>query len=209
MLYLEESINRLEKDIRQIISNSYSRSNRPIFQHINGRRLFLSEVIDEGVDDAPIIGALSIIYAAGVFLSLDRVVRSNNQFRKQRRIIYYLDSRPGQVGSSLLLELLKLTDGDVFSKHKFIQKIDESYFQSNDINISSGEINEALSRMFRKTLPEFFGVDGRQFKRAPFVLKMEEISVRNPHVDINYDSYKHEIDGQTYQLVKSLNTITV
>ena len=110
-----------------------------MYQHSSGRRLFLQEVIEEGVTDGPIIGALAVVYAAGAFMSVDRVIKHSNQFKKRRRIIYYLDSRPGQIGSTLLLELLKIPDGDVFSKHKFVQRIDADYFQAESINISSGD----------------------------------------------------------------------
>ncbi len=202
-----EAINRLEKEIRQVITNSFSASDFPIYQHLNGRRLYLSEAMHEGLSGGPLIGALSVVYASGHFLSLDRVVRKNDQFKKQRRIIYYLDSTPGIIGSSLLMELLKLSDGDEFSKHKFVQEIDKRYFQMNKINISSGEINEALSRMFRKTMPQFFGIKGKHFIRRPFVLKMHELEIKNKYSKVSYETYKHQIDAHTYDLVKNLNKI--
>ena len=199
-----EMLKRIEKEIRLVIGKHDIQSTNKLVSRNIDRGLNLEEVIKESIDTRPVMGALSLNYASGEFLSLDRVVRAENKFKKHRRIIYYLDSRPGQIGSSLLLELLKLPDNGDFSKHKFIQDVDESYFQSNKINISSGEINEALSRMFRKTLPKFFRIEGRKFIKSPFVLKMEGIKHRGHH-SINYDSYKHEIDARTYNLVCILN----
>ncbi|MHA2249882.1 MAG: hypothetical protein ACXAD7_05950 [Candidatus Kariarchaeaceae archaeon] len=200
-----EAINRLEEEIRFSIRRTFDTSHKPPYQHSSGRRLFLSEVVEEGVQDGPIIGALAIVYAANAFMSVDRIVKESNSFKKRRRIIYYLDSRPGQIGSTLLLELLKIDDGQEFSKHKFVNKIDESYFQAETINISSGEINEALSRMFRKTMPGFFGIDGRSFVRRPFMLKMQELNVSNNRV--SYNNYKREIDDQTNLLIHKLNKL--
>lgn len=201
-----EALKRLEREIRDTISTAMERSQKPMYQHASGRRLFLDEMLREGLNDGPIVGALAIVYAQGSFMSLDRIETKGQtkKFKKKRRIIYYLDSRPGQIGSALLLELLKLEDGTRFSKHKFVRKIDKEYFRANGLNISSGEINEALSRMFRKTMPSFFGVDGRNFVRNPFVLKMQELSVARSR-DVTYQSYKNQIDDQTYALVKNLN----
>lgn len=201
-----EVISRLENEIKLTIRKAYDASYKPIYQHSSGRRLFLNEVIEEGVIGGPIIGALAVVYAAGAFMSVDRIVKQSNKFKKRRRIIYYLDSRPGQIGSTLLLELLKIPDGNSFSKHKFVQRIDQEYFQAEQINISSGEINEALSRMFRKTMPRFFGIDGRQFIRRPFLLRMQELSVQSTQ-KIDYTNYKREIDSQTNSFVLDLNKI--
>jgi hypothetical protein len=201
-----EAINRLEQEIRFTIRRAYDASYQPMYQHSSGRRLFLQEVIEEGVTEGPIIGALAVVYAAGAFMSVDRVVRQSNQFKKRRRIIYYLDSRPGQIGSTLLLQLLKIPDGEVFSKHKFVQRIDAEYFQAESINISSGEINEALSRMLRKTMPGYFGIEGRRFVRNPFILRMQELSVQNT-MKVDYTNYKREIDQQTNMLIRDLNKL--
>ncbi len=155
------------------------------------------------------IGALIVVVAAGQFVSVDRVIRSNQKFKKQRRIIFYLDSKAGQVGSTLLLELLKLTNGSEFSKPKFVRMIDELYFQSQKINISSGEINEALSRIFRKTMTEFFSVSGRSFVRSPFMLHMHELKITNKSSKINYENFKHKIDDESYNIIKKLNQIPI
>ena len=58
-------------------------------------------------------------------MAIDRIEKSRHSFKKKRRIILYLDSKPGQISSALLLELLKLEDGESFSKHKFVQKVDD------------------------------------------------------------------------------------
>lgn len=202
-----EALSRLEKEIRETIRKSYQASQKPTYQHTDGRRLFLSEVIKEGLEDGPIVGALIVVVAAGHFVAVDRVIKAANKYKKQRRIIFYLDSKSGQVGSTLLLELLKLKNGDEFSKPKFVQKIDETYFQSQDINISSGEINEALSRIFRKTMTNFFKVNGRTLVRNPFVLHMEELNIRNVHSKIDYENYKIQIDNHSYSVIKKLNSM--
>ena len=202
-----EALSRLEEEIRQTIRSSYQASQKPTYQHADGRRLYLSEVIKEGLDEGPIVGALIVVVAAGHFVAVDRVIRASNKYRKQRRIIFYLDSKSGQVGSTLLLELLKLQNGDDFSKPKFVQRVDETYFQSQEVNISSGEINEALSRIFRKTMTNFFRVNGRQLQRNPFVLHMEELNIRNVHSKIDYENYKHQIDNHSYDVIKKLNNL--
>ncbi len=164
----------------------------------------LSEVMEHGVTDGPIIGALAIFYAPGQFLTLDRIIAKNQQFKKQRRIIYYLDSRTGQIGSTLLLELLKIQDGEKFSKAEFVQKIDKDYFE--DFTVSSGEINEALSRMFRKTMKNYFGINGRFFSRKPFSIYFRKIKVGKNTFDKNaYEMRKHEIDHQVNQFINKLN----
>ncbi|MCY3411097.1 MAG: hypothetical protein INQ03_05595 [Candidatus Heimdallarchaeota archaeon] len=202
-----EALSRLEKEIRHTIYATYHASEKAVYQHGDGRRLYLSDAMKEGLENGPVIGALIVVVATGQFMSVDRVIKSNQQFKKQRRIIFYLDSKAGQVGSTLLLELLKMSNGEEFSKPKFVQKIDELYFQSQKINISSGEINEALSRIFRKTMDKFFSVEGRNFVRAPFVLHLQELNVRNNNSKVNYESYKHSIDNETHNIIKKLNRL--
>jgi hypothetical protein len=199
-----EALKRLEQEIRGTISAAVERSQKATYQHSSGRRLFLDEVLSEGVEDGPVVGALAIVYSQNSFMAIDRIEKSRGSYKKKRRIILYLDSKPGQIGSALLLELLKVTDGDEFSKHKFVQKVDEGYFRTNNLNISSGEINEALSRMFRKTLNNFFGIEGRNFVRRPFVLKMQEISLGSNNQPMTYENYKNQIDGQTNDLIRNL-----
>lgn len=171
--------------------------------------MILADALKEGLDNSPLIGALIVVVAAGQFVSLDRIVRTNQKFKKQRRIIFHLDSKAGQVGSTLLLELLKLENGENFSKPKFVQKIDKMYFQSLKVSISSGEINEALSRIFRKTMPDFFKVDGRKFVRAPFYLSLKELSISNPNTKVSYESFKHKIDDESYSIIKKLNSLPI
>jgi len=206
---LESEVNRLAKEISGTIRSAQEKSMKPIYQHRSGRRLFLDEVLSEGVDDGPIIGALAIVYSKNSFMAIDRIERAKAEFKKKRRIILYLDSKPGQIGSALLLELLKLEDGQKFSKHKFVQKVDKEYFRSNGLNVSSGEINEALSRMFRKTMNNFFGVDGRDFVRKPFVLKMQELGLNTSNKAITYQAYKNQIDTQTQDIIRNLNKTSV
>jgi hypothetical protein len=180
-----------------------------VYRHQSGRRMSISEVIKSGVTDGPIAGALAIFYASGQFLSLDRIVtKENNKFGRQRRIIYHLDSRTGQIGSTILLELLKISDGEPFSKAKFVHEIDKQIF--NDYSVSSGEINEALSRMFRKTMKNYFGIEGKYFKKSNFAVYFQEISgFSESKFDKNaYDNKKLDIDQMVNAYLKDLNKLS-
>ncbi len=193
---------KVETEIKETIRNA--QNSRHVFRHESGRRVVLSEVMEHGVSDGPLIGALAIFYAPGQFMTLDRIISKNQKFKKQRRIIYYLDSRAGQIGSTILLELLKIQDGELFSKANFVQKIDKSYFK--DFTVSSGEINEALSRMFRKTMKSFFGINGRFFTRKPFSVYFKEIKTNAATFEKNpYESRKQEIDMQVDNFIRKLN----
>jgi len=199
-----EAIKKLSNDIQSTIHAASLKAQKPLYQHASGRRLFLDEVLTEGVENGPVIGALSIIYSKNSFMAIDRIEKSRHSFKKKRRIILYLDSKPGQISSALLLELLKLEDGESFSKHKFVQKVDVEYFRENGQSVSSGEINEALSRMFRKTMNAYFGISGRNFVRKPFLLKMQEIGV-NTGKSITYQQHKNQIDDNISGLVRNMN----
>ncbi|MCH8908303.1 MAG: hypothetical protein IH840_14545 [Candidatus Heimdallarchaeota archaeon] len=198
-------LNRLELEIRSAIRNTHNSDKKSIIKTSNNSKLLMQHVIDEKIPTTKCEGALGVVYASGSFMSVDRIIRDNDKFKKSRRIIYYLDSRPGQIGSTLFLELLKMKNGDKFSKHKFVLRIDQDFFQKERINISSGEINEALSRMFRKTMLDFFGVEGRNFVRKPFVLRMQELNLKQNR-NVNYTTYKREIDSQTDHFLRKLNS---
>lgn len=165
-----------------------------------------SEVQQDEYTVANLSGALSIFYVAGSFLSVDRIIKNQNSFKKQRRIIFYLDSRPGQIASTLFLQLLKIKNGEEFSKHRFIQRIDKEFFQSEGIIVSSGEINEALSRMFRKTMINYFGEDGRTFLRSPFSVRIHDINISNARV-VGYNFYKTQIDYKVNSYISELNRL--
>lgn len=201
----DQLLYRVGSEIQETIRTA--QNTKRLYRHQSGRRLMLSEVIKNGVTDGPIVGALAIFYAAGQFMTLDRIVQKDSGFRRQRRIIYYLDSRTGQIGSTILLELLKLDDGEAFSKAKFVQSIDKQFF--SEFAISSGEINEALSRMFRKTMKPFFGVNGRFLKRENFSVYFQEIAgFQETSFDKNaYESKKRDIDYQVNNYVKDLNKL--
>ncbi|MHA2033100.1 MAG: hypothetical protein ACW99Q_27345, partial [Candidatus Kariarchaeaceae archaeon] len=171
-----------------------------------GNRQFLTAIYEDHPSNEFPVGGLNIIYAPGAFMSVDRIIYSNNKFQKQRRIIYYLDSRPGQIGCTLLLQLLKIKNGEEFSKHKFVQRIDEDFFQSEGINISSGDINEALSRMFRKTMVNFFEVNGRVLVRKNFTVTIQEFNLRQNSQN-TYSMMKRDIDQQANQFIRNLNRL--
>ncbi|MFV2016138.1 MAG: hypothetical protein ACC656_11960, partial [Candidatus Heimdallarchaeota archaeon] len=152
------------------------------------------------------IGGINIVYAPKVFMAVDRITLVKGKFVKQRRIIYYLDSRPGQIGYTLLLQLLNIKNGEEFSKHRFVQRIDEEFFQAEGKNISSGEINEALSRMFRKTMAHFFEIVGRKLVRKNFVVRIHKLNTQGK-AQTSYNLLKSDIDEQANALVRELNKL--
>ncbi len=199
-----EVIFRFENEIRLTIKNEGLSKNKLEGKRGNVNRFEFAAVHQENYPVSNLVGALSIVYSAGSFLAVDRILKMKGNFRKQRRIIFYLDSRPGQIGSTLFLQLLQIKNGEEFSKHKFIQRIDQEFFQSEGINVSSGEINEVLSRMFRKTMVNYFGEDGRTFIRQPFSIRIQELSRSNTNL-IGYSYYKTEIDYQANSYISELN----
>ncbi len=201
---LDQLLFRLKHELRATIEKA--QDSKQLFTHQSGRRLLLSEVIEQGTMDGPVIGAIAIFYSKGKFMTVDRILNTeNNKYKKLRRIIYYLDSRAGQIGSTLLLELLKINDGEKFSKAEFVQHIDKEFFK--EFAISSGEINEALSRMFRKTMKPFFGVRGRFFERNNFTIYFKEMVPRKDLVfqKDSYERSKQVIDSEINSFIKNLN----
>ncbi|MCE7734809.1 MAG: hypothetical protein GPJ54_08040 [Candidatus Heimdallarchaeota archaeon] len=197
-----ETFTRYGKRVKQKMKNQNVSNNK--YAAISMSEMHLSAVYNqEQVSERP-IGGLNIVYSPGKFMSVDRITEVKGKYEKQRRIIYYLDSRPGQIGCTLLLQLLKINDGDEFSKHKFVQRIDEEFFQAEGLNISSGEINEALSRMFRKTMIHFFEIKGRNLVRKNFEVRINELNSREKHYS-SYNFVKREIDDQTKSLINELN----
>lgn len=202
-----EAIFRFENEIRLSIKNEGIPDDRLERKMGKVNKFEITAVQQENYPISTLVGALSIVYSAGSFLAVDRILKVNNTFKKQRRIIFYLDSRPGQIGSTLFLQLLKIKNGAQFSKHKFIQDVDKEFFQSEGINISSGEINEALSRMFRKTMMNYFGEEGRTFIRQPFSVRIQELKRSNTNLT-GYTYYKTEIDYQVNSYISELNHMT-
>jgi hypothetical protein len=201
-----EAIIRYENELRQSIKSESIASTTDSSKGRVGSRQFLKQIYADRPSDEQLIGGLNIIYAPGAFMSVDRVILVNGKFQKQRRIIYYLDSRPGQIGCTLLLQLLKIKNGEEFSKHKFVQRIDEEFFQSEGINISSGEINEALSRMFRKTMVNYFEIDGRMLLRNNFSITIQELNIRQSSQN-TYSMMKRDIDHQASLFIRELNKL--
>ena len=200
---LDQLLFRIKHELRATIEKA--QESKQLFTHQSGRRLMLSEVIEQGTLDGPAIGAIAVFYSKGKFMTVDRIVNTESKFKKMRRIIYYLDSRAGQIGSTLLLELLKIKDGEKFSKAQFVQYIDKEFF--NEFTVSSGEINEALSRMFRKTMKPFFGVNGRFFEKNNYTVFFKEMNGR-PDVTFQKDGYernKQSIDMEINSFIKNLN----
>lgn len=201
----KETFASYEKRFKQKLKNE-NVSNYNKYANISLSEMHFSAVYEqEQLQDRP-IGGLNIVYSPGTFMSVDRISIVKGKFEKQRRIIYYLDSRPGQIGCTLLLQLLKINHGEEFSKHKFVRRIDEEFFQGEGIIISSGEINEALSRMFRKTMIHFFGIKGRNLERKNFIVRINELSSREKHYS-SYNFMKREIDEQTKSLIAELNKL--
>lgn len=198
-----ETFARYESQMKQRIRNENSSNDNTYSK----AKSYMSAIYKQDQLPEKVIGGLYIVYAPGSFMSVDRIsMDQKGKFVKQRRIIFYLDSRPGQIGCTLLLQLLKIKNGAEFSKHKFVQQIDEEFFQGEGINISSGEINEALSRMFRKTMSNFFEIVGRTLIRKNFVVRINELSPRSK-TQSTYSYVKREIDDHTKSLVRELNRL--
>ncbi len=177
-----------------------SRMKNQYYSTIDGRMIPVGEILQMSTDrdrGKPIMGALYIAYSKDSFLSVDRIVREGSRFRKKRRIINYLDSRSGQISSAVLLELLKLKDGQDFSKNKFVPYVDKVYF--NGKPISSGEINEVVGRMLRKTMIQYFAIEGRKFRRSNFPVGILNLPARR-----TYPLVKHTIDSSLEAFITSL-----
>ena len=204
----DQMLLRVRQEIQDVIRNAQN-SNRT-YAHESGRRLKLSEAIHQGTLNGANSGAIIIFYSPQKFMTVDRLLKLedvNSKFKKMRRIIYYLDSRTGQIGSTLLLELLKLQNGESFSKTKFIQKIDQEFFSTKNIPI--GEINESLSRMLRKTMNNFFEIHGKQFKKSTFTIYFQELN-KNLGLISEEESYsrnKVRIDSKVNHYLNNLRNV--
>jgi hypothetical protein len=194
----------MEQEIRSIIKKDVPLIKPSAYGRINTRQPLLQDIIEIKEKEREVDSALNIVYAASSFMSVDRITKKFDDFKRNRRIIYYLDSRMGQIGSILLLHLLKCKNMEEFSKHKLVQKIDEEIFQSEGINVSTGEITEALSRMFRKTMSDFFEIQGKSIVKKPYVLKVQELKL-NHYRRNQYNEYKHHIDLLATEFIGRLN----
>ncbi|OLS24109.1 MAG: hypothetical protein HeimC2_23830 [Candidatus Heimdallarchaeota archaeon LC_2] len=199
-----EILNRLETEIKMTIKNEIPLVSPYEFTKTKYKQPLLSDIIIENPEEENLSSALNIVYASSSFMSVDRIIKVNDNFKRNRRIIYYLDSRTGQIGSVLLLQLLKAESNGTFSKHELVEKVDKEIFQAEGINISSGEITESLSRMFRKTMADFFFIDGRKLVKKPYMLKVQELKLNQYRIR-NYDNYKHQIDNLSNYLMFTLN----
>ena len=190
---------RIEADLIRAFRRR-DESEKKRFMNQQGRRLPFDEIISRPLEpQKQITGALYLAYSPNSFLTVDRIIndRQNNNFKRSRRIINYLNSRTGQIGSAVLIELLKIENGAEFSKHKLIPTIDKVFF--NGRGISAGEINEAISRMFRKTMNDFFAVEGKRFVRKNFV-----VGIKNLPTNEYYPLVKPNIDQSVNQFIYML-----
>ena len=200
-----QTINRVGTEIQATMK----RPRQTVYKYSveNIRPALLPHIVEKEKNYTTIVGAIAVFYSKEHFMTLDRIQVKNNNFKKQRRIIYYLDSRLGQVGSTVLLELLKLHDGTQFSKNEFVNTLDTSIFR--DHNISSGEINDVLSRMMRRTFSHFFGVNGRKFIRKNFPVYFQEITNHKGILDQEnyYRVSKPQIDQKIFGLIKEMKKL--
>jgi hypothetical protein len=194
----------MEQEIRSIIKKDVPLIKPSVYRKNQTRKPLLQEIIEFKEKEKEVGSALNIVYAASSFMAVDRITKKLDDFRKNRRIIYYLDSRMGQIGSILLLHLLKCENMEEFSKHKLVRKIDEEIFQSEGINVSTGEITEALSRMFRKTMSDFFEIQGKTLVKKPYMLKVQELKLTHYRRN-QYNDYKHQIDILSNEFLDRLN----
>lgn len=201
-------LNRLENEIKLTIKKELPLVKPSAFKKTRSNQPLLTDIIEENHVQDSVKSALNIVYAASSFMSVDRITKINEDFRRNRRIIYYLDSRTGQIGSMLLLQLLKSGHNQEFSKHELVQKIDTEIFQSEGINISTGEITESLSRMFRKTMSDFFEISGRTLVKKPYILRVQELKLTQ-YRQKHYNDYKHQIDSLSNQLMFRLNRMVM
>jgi len=196
----ENPIASLIAEVQASIQRASTRMKNRYYVTVDGRMLPIGEIIQTEnfrPQNKPIVGALYIAFSKDSFLSLDRIVREGNKFRKKRRIINYLDSRSGQISSAVLLEFLRIKDGEDFSKNKFVPYVDKVYF--NGRPISSGEINEVVGRMLRKTMTQFFSIEGRKFKRNNFPVGILNLPARR-----DYPLVKHTIDTNLSNFIRQL-----
>ncbi len=162
------------------------RQSTKVFAMENGRLVRLHEVIK--FRELTAFLGLIIAYSAGTFMSVDRFYVNNFHPIRQKRIINRLNSHSGQINSALLLELLKMRDKTKLSKYDIIKHVQEKYFIEQPIGTK--DITEALNRMLRKTMPDYFRFEGRYFRKSRFDLRFIEIP-RNTQYEvakINIDS---------------------
>lgn len=176
---------RLESDLRASVTRTNRKVRTTKYAYGDGRMLAAREfhTLVETADERPYVGGLYLTHSPGSFLSVDRVQLLNGRPRKGRRIVNHLNSRPGQISSILLLELLKMEDGAEFSKHVFIRECEADYFGPRTVNVSTRDLNETLSRMFRRTMDVYFEEEGRQIRKNGFTLGYKEFPV-------NYDYHQ-------------------
>lgn len=195
---------RIEQDIQMQVAqhSDYKNKVKPNYQHSSGRRLSLEEILEVGIDDALIAGAIKISYSESNLMAVDRIIKMGSEFSRKRRMIFKLDTKSGQISAALLLGILKLEDGTKFNKYDLIEEIATEYYSKNGIHISSSEINETYSRMMRKTFVDFFKIEGRRFIKHHFLLKVEQIVFSGPY---NYNRLKHKMNNSTKLLIRKLN----
>ncbi len=179
--------------------SNYANEVSPRFQTTGGTRLNIKEVQTKN----EFVGALHVCHIPGKFLTVDRILGKRGKYNKSRRILYDLETRSGQIGAALFLALLKIENGDRFSKHQFIEEVEKEYFLTHDIIVPTSEITEVLSRMFRKTLDNFFGINGRYFARYNFLLKFTELE---PSRRDAYLEFKNRIDKTSSEIIHGLNS---
>ena len=113
---------------------------------------------------------LVIVYSQGSFLSIDRIsLDKDGQYTRKRRIIHSLTTKSGSINAILVLELLKLKDGESVSIYNLINNIRTNYFKEE--NIGTKLITESLNRLLRRTLTDYFAFEGKVFRRRDFELK--------------------------------------
>jgi len=205
---LQMYLNRIEYDLLADYDNhqSYKDSITPKYRHASGRMLNLEEVKQEGLNDDPIIGALKLTYCQGRFLCVDRIKNKHGKYFRQRRILYKLEEKSGQIGAALLIELLKIPTGSKFSKHKVLRDIENNYFKDSGHYISSSDLNETISRMFRHTFSEYFSIKGRNLVHHDFLVKIDELTLGKNET---FQMYRRRIDEKSDRLIHSLNRQSV
>ena len=131
---------------------------------------------------------LVIGYSAGSFMTVDRVHHENGHLIRDKRMINRLNNQSGQINTALLLEILSLENMQEISKYHLVNMVQEKYFKRSPMG--TRDITEALNRMLRKTMKDYFSFQGRYFRKENFYLKFIELEPQS-----RYSSAKMHIDS--------------
>lgn len=177
------SLNDLE--VRSVIEDAIRASSR-LYKVEDGLLISLEEA---GKPMEPKDGlGLVIGYSAGSFMTVDRTYMKDDELVREKRMINRLNNQSGQINTALLLELLSLDHMIRISKYELVGEVQEKYFGQSPMG--TRDITEALNRMLRKTMKDYFAFAGRFYHKAKFHLKFIELEPQ-----ARYSAAKMHIDS--------------